>query len=145
MASTQDIDAERDPAAPTTESESGLDSNVAGALSYLFGIVSGLIFFLVEKDDPFVQWHAAQSIAFAGLVFVASIVLTIIQFFVTAVMFTGITGSFILGSIITLILGLVWLVGALGVFVAWIYLMVKAYQGETPRLPVAAGIADKLV
>lgn len=42
-------------------------------------------------------------------------------------------------------LGLIWLVLALGGFAAWVYLMVKAYQGKTTQMPIAAKIADKLV
>lgn len=146
MASTeQDIDVEHEPAAATAESETGLDENVAGALSYLFGFVSGLIFFLIEKDNRFVRWHAAQSIAFNVLLIGAYIVLTFLGTAVSVLTFTGGTGLFLIGSLIGLILGLVWLVLVIGGFVTWIYLMIKAYQGETPRLPVAAGIADKLV
>ena len=143
--STQDIEVERDPAAPARESKSGLDSNVAGALSYLFGIVSGLIFFLIEKNDRFVRWHAAQSMAFNGLLIVAYIALTFLGTVVSVATFSGSSGMVLVGSLFSLILGLVWLVVAVGGFAAWVYLMIKAYQGETPRLPVAAGIADKLV
>ena len=67
MASTtKDISIEAKGAA-VAENNSGLDSNVAGTLSYLFGFVSGLIFYLIEKEDRFVRWHAAQSMAFTGL------------------------------------------------------------------------------
>ena len=139
------MEIESEPAAATAESNSGLDSNVAGALSYLFGIVTGLIFFLIEKDDQFVRWHAAQSMAFNGVLIVAYIVLTILGTVVSVATFGGGTGTFLVGSLFSLVLGLVWLVVAVGGFVAWIYLMIKAYQGETPRIPIAAGIADKLV
>lgn len=145
MASTtQDIDAETETVAPVAESNSGLDENVAGALSYLFGLVTGLLFFLIEKDNRFVRWHAAQSMAFSGLLFVAYIAVSVVGTVITTVMFTS-TNTFFIGSIVSLVLGLVWLVLALGGFVAWVYLMIKAYQGESPRLPVAAGIADKLI
>ncbi len=40
----------------------GLDENIAGALSYLFGWISGLIFFLMEKENKFVRFHALQAI-----------------------------------------------------------------------------------
>jgi uncharacterized membrane protein len=139
----QDIGIERDPAAAAAN-ESGLDGNVAGALSYLFGMVSGLIFYLIEKDNPFVRWHAAQSIAFNGLLIAASIVLTFLGTAVSMATFSGSSGMFLIGSLFSLILGLVWLVVTVGGFVAWVYLMVKAYQGETTRMPVAAGIADRL-
>ncbi|HET7323363.1 MAG TPA: DUF4870 domain-containing protein [Halococcus sp.] len=141
---TRDIDAQTETTTPVTESESGLDGNVAGALSYLFGFVSGLIFYLIEKDDPFVRWHAAQSIAFACVLVVVYIALTFLGTVVSVASFSGGSGMFLIGSLFGLILGLVWLVVAVGSFVAWIYLMLKAYQGETPRLPVAAKIADRL-
>jgi uncharacterized membrane protein len=141
---TQDIDVEREPVAPATESESGLDGNVAGALSYLFGFVSGLILFLIERDNHFVRWHAAQSMAFSGVLIVTYIALTFLGTVVSVAAFSGSTGAFLIGNLFSLVLGLVWLVVALGGFVAWVYLMVKAYQGETPRMPIAAKIADKL-
>ncbi|WP_231188364.1 hypothetical protein [Haladaptatus sp. DYF46] len=120
MASTtQDINTETETVAPAVESDSGLDENVAGALSYLFGLVTGLLF-------------------------VAYIAVSVIGTAITTVVFTS-TNTFFIGSIVSLVLGLVWLVLALGGFTAWVYLMTKTYQGESPRLPVTAGIADKLV
>lgn len=139
---THDIDEES--GAATVESESGLDENVAGALSYLFGFVTGLIFFLIEKENAFVRFHAAQSMAFSGLLFVAYMALSIIGTVMTTVLFSS-TSTFFVGSIVSIVLGLTWLVLALGGVAAWIYLLIKAYQGKTPRIPVAAGIADKLM
>jgi uncharacterized membrane protein len=141
--STQNIDAEIEPAAPAAESESELDGNVAGALSYLFGMVSGLLFYLMS-DNQFVRWHAAQSMAFNGLLIAAYIVLTFLGTAVSVASFSGGSGMFLVGSLLGLVVGLVWLVVAVGGFVAWVYLMIKAYQGETARMPVAAKIADRL-
>lgn len=107
------------PAAPSTE---GLAENVAGLLCYLLGWVTGLIFLLIDKR-PWVKFHAAQSIAvFGGL--------TIIRI-----------GLVFMGHFIGWgILGLISLLG----FVLWIFLMVKAYQHETIRIPIAADIADSI-
>lgn len=139
---THDIDEEA--AVASTESESGLDENVAGALSYLVGFVTGLIFFLIEKENDFVRFHAAQSMAFSGLLFVAYIALSIVGTVITTVMFSS-TSTFFVGSIVSMVFGLVWLVLALGGLATWLYLLVSSYQGKTPRIPIAAGIADKLV
>ncbi|WP_049902761.1 DUF4870 domain-containing protein [Halococcus agarilyticus] len=142
---TRDIDAAGDePPVASGETESGLDENVAGALAYLFGIVSGLILYLVEQDNAYVRFHAAQSMVITGFVFVASIGLTIVGTIVSTVLVTS-TSTFFVGSIVSLVLGLIWLVLALGAFALWVYLMVRAYQGTTPRVPIAAGIADSLV
>ena len=42
----QDVDAENRIRVAAGETESGLDENIAGALSYLFGIITGLVFYL---------------------------------------------------------------------------------------------------
>jgi len=44
------------------KSSTGLEENVAALLSYVFGWISGLIFFLMEKDSRLVRFHAMQSI-----------------------------------------------------------------------------------
>lgn len=106
-------------AAPSSE---GLAENVAGLLCYALGWVTGLIFLLIDKR-PWVKFHAAQSIAvFGGL--------TIIRI-----------GLIFMGHFIGW--GIFGLIGLLG-FVLWIFLMVKAYQHETVRIPIAADIADSI-
>lgn len=124
---------------------SGLSPNVAGALSYLFGIITGLIFFVIEKEDRFVRFHAAQSIALFGGIFLLSIVLSVVGTVISIVTFSGSTGGFFVGGIVSLVLGLVWLALWFTSLVLWVYLMYSAYKGKTPRIPVAAGIADRLV
>jgi uncharacterized membrane protein len=103
------------------KSSTGLDENVAGLLSYLFGWITGLIFFLVEKDSKFVRFHAMQSIVVFGTFTVASIVFRLIPF---------------IGWVLQIILSILALV-------LWIILMIKAYQGEKYKLPWAGDIADK--
>lgn len=122
--------------------DTGMEPGVMAALSYVLGFVTGLIVYLVEKEDRYVRFHAAQSMALSVLLFVASIVLTVVQTFVFALFFSNATAG--LGAILSLVLGLVWLVVGLGGFVLWAYLIVRAYQGATPRIPVAAGLADRI-
>jgi len=106
-------------AAPSSE---GLQENVAGLLCYAVGWVTGIIFLLIDKR-PWVKFQAAQSIAvFGGL--------SIIRI---GLIFVGhLVGWAIFGVI-----------GIIG-FVLWIFLMVKAYQHENVRIPIAADIADSL-
>jgi uncharacterized membrane protein len=113
--------------------QSGLAENVAGLLCYVLGWITGLIFFFIDKR-PFVRFHAAQSIVVFGGLHIINIVLA------------GIFGmSLMMGGFGGLSAGamLYWLVGLVG-FVLWILLMIKAYQGEKFRVPVAADLADKL-
>lgn len=103
------------------KSSTGLDENIAGLLSYVLGWVTGLVFFLIEKDSKFVKFHAMQSI----ITFVAlSIVLIIVQL----IPFIGWT----LATIVSLLM-----------IVVWIILMIKAYQGEKFKLPVVGDLAEK--
>jgi uncharacterized membrane protein len=113
-------------ATSTAPGTSGMSENVAGLLCYALGWVTGLIFYFIDKR-PFVRFHAAQSIVvFGGL--------TIIQIALSAVF---VAGGVALGF------GLRSLLSVLG-FVLWILLMIKAYQGEKYRLPVAADLADQI-
>ncbi|MEF8818339.1 MAG: hypothetical protein V5A31_04900 [Haloferacaceae archaeon] len=133
---------------PTEETESaemddpsttGLDSNLAGALTYLLGFVTGLVFLVVEREDASVRWHAAQSTAVFGGLLALNVGLTVV-----GVVF-GLALDGVLGGLVGLVLSLVGLALGLASLVAWVGLMVTAYQGRTVRVPVFAGVADRIV
>ncbi len=96
----------------------GLEKNIACALTYVFGWVSGLVFFLAEKQDKDVRFNAAQSIVVFGALTVLGMVPAI---------------GVVLSPIIFL-----------GGLVLWIVLVVKAYQGTALKLPVVGDLANKL-
>jgi len=58
--------------------------------------------------------------------------------FAASIMWGGLGAGWTFGYTIFMLLRLVFLV-------LWIFLMLKAYQGEQFRVPVAANIADSLV
>ena len=43
------------------KSSTGLDPNLAAALAYLLGFLTGILFLVIEKDSKFVRFHALQS------------------------------------------------------------------------------------
>lgn len=94
----------------------GLPKNTAAALSYVLGWLTGIIFLLIEKD-PFVRFHAMQSIITFGI-------LTLLSFVP------------VIGWILS---PLVMIVG----FVLWLVLIYKAYQGEEFKLPWVGEFAKK--
>jgi uncharacterized membrane protein len=57
-------------------STTGLKKETAAALSYVLGPVTGIIFLVLEKD-PFVRFHAMQSIIFFLAAFVLNTLLTV--------------------------------------------------------------------
>ena len=101
----------------------GLEENIAGLLCYVLWWITGIVFLLVEKDNKFVRFHAWQSIITFGFVSVASFILNFIPFIGT---FLG-----IVLSVVSVIL--------------WVILMIKAYQGQMYKLPVAGDIAEKQI
>ena len=105
------------------KSSTGLQENVAGLLCYVLGWITGLIFFLIEKDSKFVKFHAMQSIVTFGAIAVAAIILNWIP---------------VIGQVLGGLLGLLGLV-------LWIILMIKAYQMQWFKLPWAGDIAEKMV
>ena len=50
------------PVGQTTST--GLDPKLAGLLCYILSPLTGIVFFLIEKANPIVRFHAAQSIVF---------------------------------------------------------------------------------
>jgi len=113
---------------------SGMAENVAGMLCYILGWVTGIIFFLIDKR-PYVRFHAAQSIVVFGGLHILNIVGGII--FGAGFMMMGRFGGFGLGFALYSLINLL-------AFILWILLMVKAYQGEKFRVPVAADIAQNI-
>src|SRR5436309_11705084 len=59
---------------------SGLEDNVAGALCYLIGFITGITFLVLEPYNkrPFVRFHAFQSILFSAGWIALSIALGIV-------------------------------------------------------------------
>jgi len=110
------------PLGPTSM---GMSPNVEAGLSYLFGWVTGLIFFLVEKQNRFVRFHAMQSILFFGGLTLINIILNVIGGI-------GIPGLGLLAA----------LVGIVG-FVGWIVLLINGFQGKYFKLPIVGDYAEK--
>jgi uncharacterized membrane protein len=118
--------------APTAQATaSGLQPNLAGALCYLMGLITGIFFLVADpyKQDRFVRFHAFQSIflsvAWFAVYFALSIFLSILP-------------------------GMLWRIGwmlhsavGLGFFLLWVFVMYKAYNNEQFKLPVLGNLAAK--
>ena len=119
----------------TGAQSTGLTPNIAALLSYLlFTPIGGIIFYLVEKTDRFVRFHAMQSIIFGAALIVIWIA-TVILGIILGILFAP------LGCLV----GLVPLVIGIGGFVLWILLMLKAYQGAMWKLPIIGDMAERYV
>lgn len=122
--------AEPRPSEPVAEApagggtrETGMQSNLAGALAYFLGPITGILFLLIEKENKFVRFHAMQSTLTFGGLFVVNIILGLIPILGWAI------GSLL--SIVALVL--------------WLFLMYKAFNNEEYELPVIGEIAKKQI
>jgi uncharacterized membrane protein len=108
----------------------GLTENAAGALCYLGGVITGILFLVIApyNQNPRIKFHAFQSILF-------SLVWTLAWF---AMIPLGMLLPFGLSLLLTLFSLLLWGGGVL----LWLVLMWKAYQGQTFSLPLIGGIAS---
>ena len=124
------------------KSSTGLDENIAALLTYVVGWVSGLVFFLIEKDSKLVRFHAMQSILFSVLVGVVCFVgwIVTLVFVVVAAQLAD-----VMGTLVGLIATLIWVVIGAALLIALIMCLVRAYQGKFFKLPVIGDLAEKIV
>ena len=104
---------------------SGLDANVAAALAYGLGWVTGILFLSTEPANSFVRFHAWQSTIVFGALSVLTLVIPAVLPFLgmLLVVFIVIPMSAIL----------------------WLLMIFKAYQGERFKLPIAGEMAEHRV
>jgi len=117
----------------STTTESGLEPNVAGAVAYLFGFVTGVAMLLIDGDNEFVRFHAIQSIAFNVVVVAIYVVLTFATIFLSFLP--------VVGDLFSFLVGLFYPVVGLMTFCAWAFLLYKAYEGERFALPLIGSLA----
>lgn len=104
----------------------GVSQNLAGALAYLLGPITGILFLVIEKENRFVRFHAMQStILCIGWIIVSY----------GLGLFARVP---VLGWIVGILTGFVL---ALGGFILWLLLMWRAFQGEEWELPVVGPFA----
>ncbi len=99
------------------KSSTGLEENVAGFFCYILGFVSGIVFLVVEKESSFVKFHARQS----TITFLILLVIFLVFWWIPVIGF---------------------LVG-ISILVLWLFLMIKALQGERYLLPIVGQMVEE--
>lgn len=117
------------------QQSAGMQENVAAALCYVLGWITGIVFLVLApyNQNRNIKFHAWQSIFFFGGATVLSILLSIISGVILASL------SFGLWSIFRLI----YLIFDLAVLACWLLLMFKAYNNQRFVLPVVGPLAEK--
>ena len=111
----------------------GLSARTEAILGYLFWWLGGLVFFVIERKNRFVRFHAAQSIIFFGGVSVLLEALHLISLIPLLGFLLSIPLSFA-GTIITVI-----------AILTWLFMMFQMYRGRNFRIPIVSEYADRLV
>ena len=119
---------------PNPNSTTGLPDNLAGALSYLLGPITGIAFLLMEKKSAFVRFHAMQSTLVGAALIILNFALDILHAVLLRIP--------LLGWLVSV--GLALVVG-LASLVLWLALMFMAFSGKEWELPVVGVEARKLL
>ena len=111
----------------TVSTSAGMTDNVAGALSYLLGFVTGILFLVLEpyNRNRAVRFHAFQSIFL-------SVGIIILHFVVSSLSVMSLALTLLLSMLLSL-----------ASLVIWLFMMWKTYQGEKVVLPVVGPLAEK--
>jgi len=110
---------------------SGLTDNVASALCYLLGLLTGVLFLVLApyNTNRTIRFHAFQAI-FAHVAVIAAFI--VLEIFIGALAFMG-----------AWFLAFLWPLLGLACMALWVFLMYKAYNGEKYVLPVIGPLAEK--
>jgi uncharacterized membrane protein len=104
-----------------TPSSTGRHSNLAGALAYVLGLITGVALLVMEKRDDYVRFHAMQStIVFGGVL--------VLNFLLLGVPVIGL---------------MLYSPFLLAVFLLWIFLIVQAIFGRRYKLPYVGELAEQ--
>jgi uncharacterized membrane protein len=111
-----------------------MTDNLAGALCYLVGFITGILFLVLApyNQNRTIRFHAFQSIFLNIAWFAVYIVAKIISYAFLAIPILGVFVSVVLLLAVSLA----------GVII-WFYLMFKTYNGEKIVLPIVGPFADK--
>jgi uncharacterized membrane protein len=111
-----------------------LTPNIAGALAYSLGIITGVLFLVLEpyRRDRFVRFHAMQSI----LYFVAAVAFNILWRIMIGILMS-------ISGWIAIVSFPIRMLISLGLFGLWLFLMFQAYNQREFSLPILGAIAKK--
>ncbi len=111
-----------------------MTDNVASALCYLLGLLTGILFLVLEpyNKNKTVRFHAFQSIFFNLAIIACEFILLIVIGVLVRIP--------IVGPMLALV---IYPVFGLGTLAAWLFLMYKAYSNQKFVLPIIGPLAEK--
>jgi uncharacterized membrane protein len=113
---------------PSSVNQSGLSDHAAGGLAYVT-IIPAIVFLIVApyNRNPYVRFHSWQCIFLA----IAYCAVDIVMMILARMPVFGWSTLFL------------WPLVALGFFILWIVVLIKAFNGERFKLPIIGDLAEK--
>ena len=122
------------PPVGAVASAPGMTENMASALCYALGLVTGIVFLVLApyNQNRNIKFHAFQSIFMHLALIICYVALTIVSFMLHGIPVVGA----LLSALVGLALGL-------GSFLLWLFMLFKTYNGEKVMLPVIGELAQR--
>jgi uncharacterized membrane protein len=115
---------------PSATNQSGLSDNAAGGLAYVT-IIPAIIFLVVApyNTNSYIRFHSWQSIFLAAAWIAIDVAISV---FARMFSFMGVFWIFGLTPLVSL-----------AMFILWIMVLIKAFNGERYKLPIIGDLAEK--
>ncbi len=109
-----------------------MEQNVAAALCYAVGLITGIVFLVLApyNQNKTIRFHAFQSIFYHVACIIVGFVFSILLGIILAIVHLG---------ALAFLANLLWLL----FFAGWLYLVISAYQGKMVVLPIIGPLAQK--
>ncbi|HEX5155700.1 MAG TPA: hypothetical protein VFW17_00665 [Ktedonobacterales bacterium] len=121
-----------------------LEAHIVAGLGYFFTPVLPFIFFLMEKTNKFVRFHAMQSMILGVVAIAWYVIVVIINSIIFAASLADTSGTVsTVGTLGSCLIGCLYIVGGLGLFGLWLWGIISAFTGKYQKLPVIGNLAEK--
>jgi len=112
-----------------------LPENIAATLAY-FTFIPAVFFLSLQpyRDNHFVRYHSIQSLLFSAATFVLVVMLRLAAWVFGLIPLAG-----------PLLVVVVAVLAGFAVFLLWLVLVIKAFQGQSFKLPLLGDLAERAV
>ncbi len=111
----------------------GMDAKNEALVSYFLWWLTGIFFFLFERKNRFVRFHAAQSTVLFGIVTILLLIFKVVGLI------------WLIGPLLSPLLGCATTIVLIAAGLLWLFLMLMAYRGSAIHLPIIGEYAEKMV
>lgn len=118
----------------TSSSTTGIDERLASVLCYSAWWITGVVFLVLERQHRGIRFHAAQSLVLFGALSLLLVALGAFSALALMVSSQAYQAARALADV-------AWI----GAAALWLVLVVRAWRGDTWRVPLVATLADRIV